>query len=519
MRGSLPSRWTRVAALTALLGWAGYGCHRVLTPELHPPQTVPVAGPQLPLLKVHMRSGELFALSMWRASADGLTVEGTGTRYSLSRAPLASGDFSIAVDEVALFETNRAESVPSAGASALAIMSVVSGAVAAYCVANPKSCFGSCPTFYLERRDGGGSRPAAEGFSASIARALEARDVDALGPARAGARSLVLTMRNEAFETQAVRSVRLLAAERGAAGRVFASPDGRFYSASDPVAPEACRAPEGDCLAAVRAADGEERTSPADPNDLATRETLELDFGPAAGQAGLLVHARQTLLSTHLFYQTMAYFGSRAGELLAALERGGPAVASRAMGMARLLGGIDAEVAEGDGPWRSIGSFDEAGPIAGDVWLLPFEAADGPVRVRLRLAKGHWRLDQVALLRRGAAVAPLRLEPRSVERDGASDARALALLRHPGRHLVTLPGDAYEIVFPLPQSRHGLELFVESEGYYYEWMREPWLDEEDATMAALVIADPAEALRRMAGSFKGREADLERTFWASRFRR
>lgn len=429
------------------------------------------------------------------------------------------GAFSIAVDEVALFETNRAESVSSAGASVLAIMSVVSGAVAVYCVANPKSCFGSCPTFYLEHRDGGGSRPAAEGFSASIARALEARDVDALGPSRAGARSLVLTMRNEAFETQAVRSVRLLAAERDAGGRVLASPDGRFYAASEPIPPEVCRAPEGDCLAAVLAPDGEERTSPADTRDLATRESVELEFGPVEGAAGLLVGARQTLLSTHLFYQTMAYFGSRAGEFLATLERGGPAAASRAMGMARLLGGIDAEVAEGEGPWRPIGAFDEAGPIAGDVWLLPFEAAGGPVRVRLRLAKGHWRLDQVALVRRGSAVAPLRLEPLSVERDGTPDARALGLLRHPGRHLVTLPGDVYEIVFPLPESRHGFELFLESEGYYYEWMREPWLAEEDATMAALVIADPAEALRRMAGSFKGHEADLERAFWASRFRR
>ena len=58
------------------------------------------------------------------------------------------------------------------------------------------------------------------------------------------------------------------------------------------------------------------------------------------------------------------------------------------------LGGIDASVSVGDGPWLPIGSFNEAGPIAGDVHILPFESdARAPIRVRLRQAKGHWRLD------------------------------------------------------------------------------------------------------------------------------
>ena len=50
-------------------------------------------------------------------------------------------------------------------------------------------------------------------------------------------------------------------------------------------------------------------------------------------------------------------------------------------------------------------------------------------------------------------------------------------------------------------------------------MREAWLAEENAEMAALVLSDPAQALRRMAGPFKEREAGMEQAFWASRFRR
>ena len=501
--------------VTAL--FAGCG-HRVLTPELHAPDVVPRSGAQRPVLKVHMQSGELYTLTNWSAAADGSRVEGTGTRYSLARVAGETGHVSIATADVALFETNRSQRVGGGATAVLSIMTTVTGVVAALCLADPKSCFGSCPTFYLDGADPAG-RPAAEGFSASIARALEARDVDAIGTAAPAGGRFALTMRNEALETHAVRRVRLLLAERPASGRILAGPDGLFYPASELTPAQSCRASEGDCLAAVRSADSAERTSPADTQDLATRESIELAFAPAVGRAGLVLGGRQTLLSTHLFYQTLAYFGSHAGEYLASVERGGPAVASRALGMARVLGGIDAEVSENGGPWRSIGSFDETGPIAGDVRVLPFEASGGALRVRLRQAKGHWRLDQVALAQLGEPVVPRPLEPSRVENGSRADRRALERLRGGEGHLITEPGDTYRIAFELPASPHGLELFLESEGYYYEWMREAWLAEENAEMASLVLSDPAEALRRMAGPFKQQEAGMERAFWASRFRR
>ena len=177
------------------------------------------------------------------------------------------------------------------------------------------------------------------------------------------------------------------------------------------------------------------------------------------------------------------------------------------------------EVAEGDGPWRAVGRFDEAGPIAGDLQVVPFEGSgDSPVHVRLRLARGHWRLDAVALAALGEPIAPMRLAPVSVEHGGRHDETARARLVNGARHLVTHPGDSYRLTFRLPRSDGRLELFLESEGFYYEWMRSEWLAEEDARMAALAIADPAEALRRLAPAYKAEEPDLERAFWASRFR-
>jgi hypothetical protein len=502
-----------VAVVSALAG-----CHRVLTPELHPPGDVPVAPAKLPILKAHMTSGELYVLDSWRVVEDGRRLDGTGTLYSVERNPLNEGPVSIRVDEVALFETNQPGEVTPAGTVVLGIMTTVTGALAVYCASNPKSCFGSCPTFYVEGGDA--ERPAAEGFSDSFARVLEARDVDALPPAGKAGRRFTLTMRNEALETHAVRRVRLLVAPRPAGGQVLAGTDGRFYPAVGLAAPRSCRAAEGDCLAAVAAAGGAERASVTDPHDLAERETVEVEFASIEGRVGVVLAARQTLLSTYLFYQSMAYFGSKAGDYLAALERGGPALAARATGMARALGGIDVEVSEGGDEWRAIGTFDEAGPIASDRQVLPFESTgQGPLRFRLRQAKGHWRIDQVALARLGAPVTPRRMMPTVVEREGKPDPRARALLERDDRHLITFPGDAYRISFALPEATGALELFLESEGYYYEWMREQWLAEEDAEMASLVLSNPEEALRRMAGSFKRRESGLEQVFWASRFRR
>jgi hypothetical protein len=327
-------------------------------------------------------------------------------------------------------------------------------------------------------------------------------------------------MRNEALETHAVRRVRLLAAPRPAGGRVLAGPGDRLYPARALVGALECRAPEGDCREALALDDGTARVSPADGAFLAARELVELTFPAARGSCGVVLAARQTLLSTFLFYQTMAYTGRAAGEFLAALERGGPPAGRRALGMARVLGGIDVEVAEGDSPWRPIGTFDEAGPIAGDQRVLPFEASGAsPLRVRLRLARGHWRLESVALAELGEPVVPSLLEPFAVERDGHPDEEARASLVEGARHVVTYPRDAYRLRFRLPPSDSPLELFLESEGFYYEWMRGEWLAEEDPAMAALALADPAEALRRLAPAYKAQEGRLEQAFWASRFRK
>ncbi len=495
------------------------GCSlTVWKPDLYAPARPPSYADLQSPLKVHLRSGQLVVLDAARITESPTDLSGRGVLYSAARQRIRADSFRIPLDSIALLETNTAGSVHPFGLTLMATWTVITGGTTAYCLADPKSCFGSCPTFYA---DADSAVPAAEGFSSSIARVLEARDVDALYDARAGGGTFALTMRNEALETHAVRWVRLLAAPRPPGGRVLATGDGRFFDATELTAPTRCEAPEGDCLDAVRARDRRERRSTADSTDLAARETIELDFPAAAGPLGLVVAARHSFVSTFVFYQTLAYMGRGAADLFAALERGDTALAAGVARADALLGGIDVAVRDGD-VWRDAGSFAEMGPIAADVQIVPLgevRAGAGQVHLRLTLAKGGWRVDWLALARLGAAVSPVTLEPAAVTRGGAADSGALAALRDSARYLVTYPGDVYRISFTLPDHLRDPELLLDTRGYYYEWMRPEWLREEDPALLALALARPDAYLHRLAPAFKRIEPDMERLFWSSRFGR
>ena len=467
-------------------------------------------------LKVHMRSGELYMLRSWALDSSSRELKGHGTRYTLLRAPMDSTQFTIALDSVALFETNTPGAAYPLGMQGVAVLTTLGAYASAICLADPKSCFGSCPTFYLE----GDSthRVHAEGFSASVASVLEARDLDAMPRASVRGTSVGVRMKNEAWETHVVRAVNLLVAPRNE-GRVFAGSDGRFYAAASVTAASSCSGSEGDCLSRLAALDGVERRSAADSSDLAAREILELTFAGTPRRAGVVLTARNSLITTFLFYQSMAYVGANMGATVASFERGGRGFAEAHFGMARLLGVIEVEALV-NGHWVAAGGFGEPGPIAADTKVIPLPrgaSADGVTRVRLRMAKGNWRLDWAGLAELGDTVAPVRLAPTVVERGGRADAAALASLRDGSRPLVTMPGDEYVMRYELPAPAESLELFLESRGYYYEWQRAEWIGEQDPVMAAMVLAAPAELLRRLAPAYKRGESRMEELFWASRY--
>ena len=510
-------RVNRVSLLVLLLLLAAPACAKRLNRRMTAPGSISTVDRQAPFLKVHMRDGSLFVLSPWSSNDAERRVSGTGAHYGVARDVLQTGEFSVSLDSVAIVETNVAR--PSPVVAGLAVITGITAAVAIGCAINPKACFGSCPTFYV----GDGQRDVlqAEGFSASVAPSLEARDVDALFRARPPAgREVRIQMANEAYETHVVRYVNVLAVPRATGRRVFADDAGAFWSLTEPVAPSRCLAPEGDCVKTLAAFDERERWSAADSMDLAARETIDVAFDVTGDSLALVIASRQSLLPTYLLYQAFAYLGTSVGKWLAAFERADTTTSRRAKALAATLGGIDVLVPNDAGGWDSVATIKETGPLAADVRAvrLPASPSGGPVRARLRMAKGAWRVDFVGLASVKDSVTPIRVEPTAVLlSDGQPALDALRQLIAPDSALVTYPGDRYTIVYSLPDEAPGFELFLETKGYYLEWMRQEWIAEESPLRAAALFLDPVGSLRRLAPEFKRVEAGLEAAFWRSKY--
>jgi hypothetical protein len=482
---------------------------------LVPPSQVSTLDTKSPYLKAHLRSGYVYVLKSWDVDSAGTLVSGKGSLLTPNRTVEREGDLQIPVDSVALFETNvlqRGNAV-----AALSVLTGITAAVTVACIASPKTCFGSCPTFYVS--DSAGELLQAEGFSASVAPALEAVDIDALYRARVTDRDFRVHLKNEALETHVIRYADVLAVPRPVGGRVFITPDGQFRPATELWHPTRCADAKGDCLDAVAAFDGRERMSLADSFDLSTREVIDLEFDPSSSaEVGLVMSSRQSLMSTYLLYQTLAYLGKDAAHWLAQLTKGGAGARERVGGMARALGRIEILVPDSAGGWVPVGSVGETGPLAADTKVVPLpKTGGGTIRVRLRLTRGLWRIDYLALASLGKPLEANRVAPARVERAGQIDSSAWHALVDTTSSLVTLPGDEYDLIYRLPPQPERYELFLESRGYYLEWMREEWLSEQSLASAAQVLFDPPGALRSLAPGFKRQEGEMERRFWNSRY--
>ena len=478
-------------------------------------------------IKVHMTDGCLYLLDSLKSGSSIDSVSGYGSYYNQYRELIKTNKsssgynygppFKIPMSGVALFETNDATGLRGK-VVAMTLIGVPTLIVSIYCIINPKACFGSCPTFYAW--DGKDTSLMAEGFSSSILRSLEKRDIDMLYRARSTGSTFNLKVTNEALETHIIRYADLLVFPRSDCERVFATEDGNFFRVSDIRSPSSCTAPEGDCMEKVELMDNSERVSEADPKNLIQKEYVELEFQSAPdGETGLIIGSRQTFMTTYLFYQSLAYLGNSAGNFAARIESGDSSLLKRVNKVWDLLGSIEVSVYDANGKWTKAGEIREMGPIASDIHLIKLpETGTKPVKVRLELTKGLWRIDWLALARLDQPVEPIKISPSEVI---AESKNTVFSGEHPlintSEPLVTLPGDSYKLVYKLPTPSQEYEFFLSSKGYYIEWMRESWVEEEDHRKAALLFGFPRIYMRNAAADFKKLEPRMEEMFWKSRY--
>jgi hypothetical protein len=383
---------------------------------------------------------------------------------------------------------------------------------------NPKACFGSCPTFYCW--DGKDTVLMAEGFSSSILRAFEKKDVDMLYHAMPLGNRIDLKLTNEALETHVIRYADLLVFPRKQNERIFSADNGLFFRVSDILSPSSCKAPEGDCLEAVKRMDQLERYSETDSSNLAAKESIELNFNSIpSGEIGLIIGSRQTFLTTFLFYQSLAYLGHSAGNFAAGIESGNKSLQKKVNKVWNILGGIDVFYQDRGGKWIKAGQFDENGPIASDIHLIRLPVkGQSSLKVKLELTKGLWRIDYLALAKLEESVEPVRIKPLvELTKTETCDNNKINQLTDTLDPLITLPGDKYYLSYNLPVTSEYYEFFLCSKGYYIEWMREPWLAEESFKKASLMFGVPGLFMKMAAKEFKTIEPNMEANFWKSRY--
>lgn len=475
-----------------------------------------------PYLKAHLKNGDICILKdSWQLIPNTNDIKGEGTKYDFNRNLKEEGTFYVPIDSIVIFETNVKLQNPEAGRiAALAILSGIDVAIGIYCLTNPKACFGSCPTFYMNNHNNVHFADA-EGFSNAISPSMEYYDIDALNNIPSIQDSFSIVMKNEALETHCVREVRLLAYPRSFGERVFQTPANEFYLCNNIYPVTTATADEGDITQLLKDLDHQERFSLSDEQNLSSKEEILLTFDKVKNSSdlGIVLNFRQTLMTTYFIYSAMGYMGDQISDIFAKVETNKEIKNKLKGGIKKELGNIDIYLwNEQIKEWELQDGFYETGPIATNSQLIPLKVTQNnkKIKIKLVLNKGLWRIDYAALTNLTKSVTPIEILPDHILNKDLPDESALADLLDPQKHLISMPGSEFKLYFELPESHTDYELFLYSKGYYLEWMRKHWLKDKDLLKLRQMINQPKNYLQQEAGNYKKYELTMEQEFWNSR---
>jgi hypothetical protein len=475
-----------------------------------------------PFLKAHLKNGDVCILTdSWSVDTTQNIVSGNGTKYDFNRNIVFEGAINIPVDSVAIFETNEKITKPESNRiTALAILGVIDVVVDIICITNPKACFGSCPTFYINGHDDFHYADA-EGFSNAISPSLEYGDMDALNNERLHDNTFSVTMKNEALETHYIKEVKLVVFPTNNDERVYQSPANDFYLCENNYVLTTAKDNENDITALLKYQDRLERFSFSDSHNLSSKEEIILSFDDVknTNNLALILDFRQTLMTTYFIYSAMGYMGDEIGDIFAKIETGKETKEKLNNGIKKELGNIDIYLwDEETDRWVFQNGFYETGPIAINRQCLPLQnVPPGPaVRLKLVLNKGLWRIDYVALTNIKQQVRPVEISPASILNRGKTDPSALSAINNPEKYLISMPGSEYKFNFILPETNRNYELFLYSKGYYLEWMRDHWIKDKNLLKLKQMLDNPKKYLREEAKNYKRYEATMEQEFWNSK---
>lgn len=477
-------------------------------------------------LKVHYKNGNVCVFNSWSLTPNGDTIAGQGKLFDLQRKEIEDGKLNVAIDQIAIIETNQLDQIKDKTNSRVARLSILTGADALLgflCLTNPKACFGSCPTFYINGFENVHSSNA-EGFSSSISPALEKNDIDALN-FRTPANHFKLTMKNEALETHAVNEIKLIAAEVETGKSVYHSFNDKFYQSNFEVECSRAQVNDKTITQMVRDIDDSEYFSLADSTDLSEKEEIYLDFHPHKMQLpGLVLNFRQTLLTTFLLYNGISYMGDEVGDYFSKIETNG-LIRKKLANPFKKLGGIKVYYFDNSKEnWVFVNEIYETGPIAKNLQLVVLDKlknSGNNIRVKLEMTRGMWRIDYASLVNIENEIEPVFVSPSEINTNSLpDDAARKGIECDDENYLISFPGDNFDLYFNLPQlekANSGYELFLSTKGYYLEWMREEWLAGKNTAKLEKMLLNDKETWKSLAQEYKIYEDQMEKVFWSSKY--
>jgi len=417
-------------------------------------------------------------------------VIGQGEKFYFGKSPSVNTQVSLSLlqmplSSIAAITYYEKEFSTGIADFTLGLFGAVMTPLSIYCISCPKCCFGSCPTIYTH--DGLSYNFETELFSSSISKFLEKKDLDLLSQKIPENGFYQLRVTNEALETHYINQISLIVVEHPKGTQAYPSISNSFLVVRNLTKPDkAINSKNDDILKELLEADNSYYRS-----DISMVEKLKT--GPKfdwieirknipnrISSAKMVIRYRNTLLSTILLYDVvLASQGIKAVDWIAKMNRN-PRYAAQFGAVYKVFSGIKVQVLN-NGEWSNHSVIPDAGPLAWKNIAAEIPVNNGEINIRLQFVPDNFMIDYVGFdieTEEENTISIANAYP-SVIRDNSFKLKnevSELIKKDDLRYLITNPGDSYRFTYIIPKKENCQQsIFVESKGYYTEWLRGSWI--------------------------------------------
>ena len=426
------------------------------------------------------------------------TILGKGHRYWLDRNDEQLKKYIVPYDSVAAltyYELHHS-AAGNVGSFLLGLYGGYLTPLSIYCLSCPKCCFGSCPTAYIS--DSGEYRLKAELFSYSISKYFQETDIDRIKPSPNSNGQFHFRISNEALETHYINQLSLITINHPIGSQIFPCENGPLVAISQLRHPaNACNSYGKNVLDLVCERDNSWYRSDSTFIKKLSKNTtndwldVKLNIPTDTNNVKFVLRLRNTLLSTILFYDIVL-----ASQGIAAVDwtyrmNSDSSYATIFNELWKHYSGIKVYV-KCNNKWQLETTINDVGPIAWKETAINIPITSGKVNsigelsVRFEFFLDNFLIDYVAYdVERinSKSIVQTDIKPEHIYDDSGNErADILKLINNDDtKFLITNPGESYYFHYDVETvAEMETSLFIRSKGYYTEWIRGNWLNDQSS---------------------------------------